>query len=220
MNIRKLFEAFGRDVLFLLLIGGMLVYMDTADFIISFKPAVSFEDMLDGTEVKAGSHVSGNVVFALDYFASESTYTKRSDGSRSGSKKSGNYYLIPTADGYIGLKSIQADVDALNKISDETFDYLNGGAEPSTVFEMEGSVQVMEDELAKYYKEYLTDMGYSDAEIEGFGTPLVIQNRNFTAIRVMFAVGVVFLFLGILIWVRRYRRESGLQRAEDLPDAM
>ena len=51
---------------------------------ISPAPAVSFQEILDGEEVKAGSHVKGDIVYVLDYFATESTYTQRSDGSRSG----------------------------------------------------------------------------------------------------------------------------------------
>ena len=97
-------------------VGATLLYLTAADFVISIKPAVSFEDMLDGKEVQVGSRVAGEVVFAMDYFASESTYTRYEDGSRSGSRKSGNYYLIPTAEGYIALKSRQADVSALDAL--------------------------------------------------------------------------------------------------------
>ena len=105
MDIRKLFGAFGKDVLILLVMGGVLLYQSAPNFLVSFKPAVSFADMLDGKEVREGMYVKGDVIYVLDYFASESTYTQRQDGSRSGSKASGNYYLIPTAEGFIGLKS-------------------------------------------------------------------------------------------------------------------
>ena len=106
MDIRRLFRCMGRGTWMLIGVGATLLYLTAADFVISIKPAVSFEDMLDGKEVKVGSRVAGEVVFAMDYFASESTYTRYEDGSRSGSRKSGNYYLIPTAEGYIALKRI------------------------------------------------------------------------------------------------------------------
>ena len=111
MNIKKLFSGLGRDVLLLFVIGGVLLYQTAGTALVSIKPAVSFEDMLDGAEVKPGTHVAGDVVYAFDYFASETSYTQRSDGSRSGDRKNGNYYLIPIANGYIGLKCRQADVD-------------------------------------------------------------------------------------------------------------
>lgn len=221
MDIKKLFGAFGKEVLILLLFGCIALYESAADMVISLKPAVSFQDMLDGREVRPGTHVKGDVIYAFDYFASQSTYTKRSDGSRSGSKKSGNYYLIPVADGYIGLKSRQADVDALNQLTEETFHFLETGEEPTTRVFMQGSVSVMEEKVAKYYREYLGEIGYTENEIELMGEPLVIQYVNFGAVQSMFAIGIVLILLALFFLRRRYKRllkGSGLPKAEDLPD--
>ncbi len=155
----------------------------------SLKPAVSFQDIIDGEEVKEGTHVAGNVVYAMDYFASESSYTKYSDGSRSGSKKkSGNYYLIPTATGYIGLKSREADVSALNDLSDETFEFISCGAEPKTEIFMQGTVKKMDNKLAGYYQDYLEELGYTQEEIDEMGQPLYIEYVSFGAVRVMFLI--------------------------------
>ncbi len=222
MKIGAIFRAFNTGVLMLVMIGGMMLYLTTGDLIVSFKPAISFEDMLDENSkgVKAGQHVEGNVKYVLDYFASESTYTKYSDGSRSGSKKSGNYYLIPTVDGYIGLKSREKDVSTLNQLTEETYTYLTTGEEPVTEFFVEGRVHKLKGNLVRYYKEYLQEFGYSDSEIEAMGEPLVIQYVSFTAVRVMFVIGIVFLALGLFLFQRRYRYEvmgSGLPKAEDLP---
>lgn len=208
MNARKLLNAFKLDVLFLFMVGGIFLYLTAGDAVVSLKPAVSFEDMLDGAAVTKGSRVEGNVIFAMDYFASESTYVKRQDGTRSTSKKSGNYYLIPTYDGYIGLKSRLADVPVLDKISDETYDYLYGGSEPSSTLFTQGSVHAMDDSLAKYYREYLQDMGYTDAEIEAFGTPLVIQYVNFKAVRIMSLAGILLVAAAVILLLFRYRRQS------------
>ncbi len=221
MDIRRLFRCMGRGTWMLIGVGATLLYLTAADFVISIKPAVSFEDMLDGKEVKVGSRVAGEVVFAMDYFASESTYTRYEDGSRSGSRKSGNYYLIPTAEGYIALKSRQADVSALDALSEETFEYMNNGPEPSTAIHMQGKVERMEGTLAGYYEEYLEELGYSEAEIDAFGEPLVIRYLNFIAVQSMFAAALLILFLDIFFLQRRYRRageDRGFKRAEDLPD--
>ncbi len=221
MDIRRLFRCMGRGTWMLIGVGATLLYLTAADFVISIKPAVSFEDMLDGKEVKVGSRVAGEVVFAMDYFASESTYTRYEDGSRSGSRKSGNYYLIPTAEGYIALKSRQADVSALDALSEETFEYMNNGPEPSTVIHMQGKVERMEGTLAGYYEEYLEELRYSEAEIDAFGEPLVIRYLNFIAVQSMFAAALLILFLDIFFLQRRYRRageDRGFKRAEDLPD--
>lgn len=207
MDIKKLISAFRMDVIILLVMGGVMLFQSAGDFVVSFKPAVSFEDMLDGKEVKAGSHVAGDVVYVVDYFATESTYTKRSDGSRSGDKANGRYYLIPTAEGYIGLKSREVDVAEMEKISEETYEYLMGGDEPTTTHYMEGSVKVMEDTLVKYFREYLTDMGYTEGEIVDMGEPLVIQYTSFTAVRVIFVIGLALVGLAVFFIWRRCTRE-------------
>lgn len=218
--MKRLFRIFGRDVLVLLMFGGVILYTSFSDFMISLKPAVSFEDMLDGEKVKEGDHVAGNVLYALDYFASQSSYTRYKDGSRSGNRKTGNYYLIPVSDGgFIGLKSREADVTALNKLSDETFENLEGGPEPVIEIFMQGAVRPMETDLAKHYNEYLESFGYTKEEIKAMGDPLVIVYVNFRAAQIMFAVGILLILLVVWILARRYKRDvegSGLPRAEDL----
>ena len=123
MDIKKFISSLSVNIFILLGMGGIMLFQSAGDFVISFKPAVSFEDMLDGKEVKAGTHVAGDVIYVIDYFASESTYTQRSDGSRSGDKANGRYYLLPTADGYIGLKSRQVDVSEMEKIAEHNVFY-------------------------------------------------------------------------------------------------
>ncbi len=223
MKIGNLIRSFNTAVLMLIFFGGMTLYMSIPDLIISFKPVVSFEELLeeDGAQLKAGGHVAGNVVYVLDYFASESSYTKRSDGSRSGSRKSGNYYLVPSSNGYFALKSRQADVETLNQLSEETFTYLTSGTEPSTEFFMEGKVELLEGNLVKYYQEYLEELGYTTEEIVELGEPLVVRFVSFTAVRVMSGIGLVLLILGLLLLRINYRREergTGLPKAEDLPE--
>ncbi len=220
--MKKFLSCFSRGTFMLLLFGIILICFSAGDTFISLKPAVSFEDMLDGKEVKTGTHVAGNVAYALDYFASETSYTKYSDGSRSGDKKSGNYYLIPTATGFIGLKSRQKDVSALDDLSDETFVYLTDGTEPQTEIFMQGTVKVMEDKLAGYYREYLEDMGYTQGEIDDMGQPLFIDYVSFGSVRAMFIIGVALVCLGFFLMWRRYKRaenrSENLKSVDDLPD--
>ncbi len=216
MNIKNLFRSIRMDIVILLMFGGILLYKTAGPLIISFKPAVSFEQMLDGKEVKAGSHIAGNVVYAMDYFASQNTYTRYSDGSRSGNRSSGNYYLIPVSTGYIGLKSRQSDVEALNALSDETFEYLESGTEPTTTIFMEGSLSPMEENIAKYYREYLGEVGYTETDIDEMGDPLLFEYVSFNAVRIMFAIGIVLIALALFLFWRRYKREcmeSGLPQA-------
>ena len=208
MNVKRLFGALSVNICILLVIGGGIMFSAGGDFIVSFKPAVSFEEMFNGAEVKAGSHVAGEVVYSLGYYAAESTYTQRSDGSRSGDKANGRYYLIPIAEGenYIGLKAREVDVSAMEKVTKETEEWILGGAEPSTKIVMQGTVEVMEGQLADFYKESLMGLGYSRSDIDDMGEPLVVQYRSFTAVRVMFGVGLGLVLLGVFFIYRVYKR--------------
>lgn len=220
--MKKFLSCFSRVIFTLLFFGIIMICVSAADTFDSLKPAISFEDLLDGAEVKEGSRVAGNVPYALDYFASETSYTQYSDGSRSGDKESGNYYLIPTADGYIGLKSRQADVSALNDLSEETFAYLTDGTEPQTEIYMQGTVKVMDDELVGYYCDYLEELGYTEDEIEAMGQPLLIDYVSFSSVRVFFILGAALILLAFFLMWRRYKRmENSLKNmksVDDLPD--
>lgn len=206
MGIKRFLEGFGKGTFFMLFFGAIMLYQVTPSFLVSLKPAISFADMLEeGTVLAPGDHVAGDVVYALDYFASESVHTEYSDGSRGGSKGSGRYYLIPTAGGFVGLKSREVDVSDLNALSEETFAYLESETEPTTKIHMEGIVQVMESDLAGYFTGYLEDMGYTEEEIDAMGEPLVIRYNNFLAVRAMFVIGAVLCLLTVFILCRRYR---------------
>lgn len=87
---------------------------------------------------------------------------------------------------------------------------------------MTGMVRPLDDpKLIKYYNEYLTDLGYTESELEELGAPLLVQTVNFTACWAMLGIGLVLLALAGLLFRRGYRIAkygSGLQRAEGLPD--
>ncbi len=96
------------------------------------------------------------------------------------------------------------------------------GTEPSTEIFVEGKAELLEGNLAGFYKEYLGELGYTEAEIQQMGEPLVVRYVNFMAVRIGFVLGLVLVLLGLLLLRAGYRREvrgSGLKRAEDLPDA-
>ena len=63
----------------------------------------------------------------------------------------------------------------------------------------------MEEQLAEYYKGYLREMDYTESEIEEMGDPLVIQFRSFTAVRVLFLIGVALVAVGVFLFIRGYR---------------
>ena len=199
--MKHIFRGINWGVIMLFAIGGMLLFQSIPEDIIALKPAISFEELLEeGTQVKAGDHVSGKVPYVFDTFASEETYTQYKDGSRSAGKASGMYYLVPTADAFIAMKGRQADVEVLDGLIEETWTYMMTGEEPAAEFSMDGKVEVLEPQLAGYFKDYLRDeLELTDDVIESLGEPLVVRYVNFTACWVMTAIGFALVLLGALI---------------------
>lgn len=205
--MKKIFSALNRVSLAILIIGIISIVSNFDHFVTYFYPAVNFQDLLDGKQVQKGSHVAGDVLYSFAPFASESTYTEYKDGTRSTSKASGNYYVIPTAEGNICLKTNQKLVEAMDKLTNETFDYLEGGSEPITRVYCEGQVIEMDDEeLLGYYHEYSLEFGYTEEEFKAMGTPLIIEYVDFQRVWIMFIGGIVFVLLGIILVIRRYKR--------------
>ncbi|WP_110955898.1 DUF6709 family protein [Anaerosinus massiliensis] len=207
--MRNLFSAVNRFTLMLLGLGVMLISMNYDALITSFQPPVSFEALLEGQEVKSGSHVAGNVVNAYPPFASETTYTEYKNGTRSEEKASGSFYVIPTANGFIGLKTNEDQVATMEQLVKETLQHSEeGAAPPTTKIFIEGQVISMEPKLVKYYKAYLKDSGFKASEIKAMGEPLVIQYTVFRNVQLMVAGGVILILIGIGLIVRRYKQLS------------
>ena len=60
--MKHIFRGINWGVIMLFAIGGMLLFQSIPEDIIALKPAISFEELLEeGTQVKAGDHVSGKV---------------------------------------------------------------------------------------------------------------------------------------------------------------
>lgn len=206
IQLKYILRALNWGVLLLFTLGAAALYKYIPEDIITLKPAISFEDMLEeGMEVKAGDHISGRVPYVLDCFASESAYTQYGNG-RTSSWDTGKYYLLPTTGSFIALKSRQSDVAALDALIDETWAYLaEDGAEPATIFSMEGKAVVLDDRPARFYREYLMDLGFTESDLDALGDPLVVERVNFVACWGMTAVGLGLLVLGSLLFRSSYR---------------
>ncbi|MEY8338587.1 DUF6709 family protein [Lachnospiraceae bacterium 62-35] len=204
----RLISSFSKAKLICLVLGLYILYMSTGEMITSIKPIKSFEDVANG-EVKPGDRVSGNVIYALDYFAAEQTW-KEGNGSRTPKKDSSYYYLIPGNDSFAALQVFVRDSDAMRALVDETYAYMfENGPEPTAEMPFTGKAVKMESEyaeLVKYFKEEITAYGYSEQEIAAMGDPILIIPRAFGAVRIMFGIGLVLVLLVVLLVVRDYRR--------------
>lgn len=202
-----------RAGLILAIIGGVLLWFALGDAIISFKPARSFDDVLEDG-LKAGDHVSGRVPYLLDYFGSLQTWTENSaNNSRTPAKTSARYYVLPAGENYAGLRVGTQNIPAAGNLVDETYGYLAGAGEPTTVLEIDARVVEMEEELVELFRDEMKEYyDYTDQELESMGTLLMVEPRAFTAVRVICGLGLAFLLLGILLLVRRWRKISAAYR--------
>lgn len=197
----------------MVLFGVVLLGFSLGDTVTSFKTAKSFDVALEDG-LQPGDHVSGQVPYLLDYFSSLQTWTEnRSNNSRTPAKTSARYYVLPAGENYAGLRVGSKDIPTAGKLVDETYGYLNGGADPSTVLEIDGRVVEMEEKLAELFREELKEYyGYTDQELEDLGAPLLVEGRAFTTIRVFCGVGLAFLLIGAVLLVRRWKRISAAIR--------
>lgn len=198
-----------RTGLILALIGIGLLCFSLGDTIISLKPARSFDEAWE-EGVKAGDHVAGQVPVLGDGFADLQTWTEnRSNNSRTPAKTSAVYYVFPAGEGVVGLRVGSKSIAAANDLVDETYGWLNGGAEPSTELVLDARVTGMDEELTDLFRGELKEYyGYTDQDLEALGAPLLIEPRAFTTIRVFCGVGAGLFLLGAALLVLRWRKVS------------
>ncbi len=199
--MKTVFESFSKGVLTVLVIGAVLAFLAAGYGIPSMKPAKDFDYLLDN-DPKEGMHIKGKVLYTYDCFASEETYTKRSDGTQSMAKTSHYYYVIPT---YSGVMALEVPADAyksMEKLLDETIDYMMGGAEPSTAIQVDGCVKKMSTEMKDLLEEYLEEAGYTQAEIADMGPLLVIkQPVSMSTMRTLFLIGIGLILIAVIWFV-------------------
>ena len=95
--------------LLLIIAAVTILQFSTSDFIVSLKPARSFDDLISG-EVSAGVHIKGEVPLLLDYFAVCVQYRSHGYGSQC---------LAQMKTMWSGISGILAEVEDPDKSSSE-----------------------------------------------------------------------------------------------------
>lgn len=213
----RLIRSFSKGPLICLLFGCVLLgtLIKEGDFPQLLLPAKDYDYVLENG-LKNGQHVKGEISYCLGSFAAKETYTQY-ENSRTAGKTTGYYYMIPVGEG--GLAAIyvrDADVDAMERLSEETYAYMSGGEEPKTRVHFEGVSVKMERNLKGLegaFRDDLKDLEYTDSEIEEMlknytaGECLVLQGpAAMSTFYVMAAISIVLILLGILLVVRNFRK--------------
>ncbi len=179
-------------------------------------PSHSYEEVLENG-LKNGQHIKGEIVYSLGSFASEESYTQYED-YRTASKTTGYYYMIPVGEGGMAAVFVRKDdLDAMDALTNETYEYLMGGDAPQTEIHFEGVAVKMDKELAGLegaFREQLEYMGYTESDIQEMlssysdGECLVLTGpADMTTAYVMIAIAFIVLLLAIFLLVRNYRKE-------------
>ena len=215
--MRKFIMSFSRGIITLLIIGIALIGMSHEAGFAALKKPVDFDYLLDN-KPETGMHVKGDVMYIYDCFASEETYTERRDGSRSGSKLTSEYYILP-AEGEYPFVVLQAPADDsgwLGKIIDETWEYLEYGTEPKTKVAVDGYIVKAEKDLKKLLDDYLLDVWeYTEAELAGADILVIKQPGGSMTTSLCFLLGGFLAIIGAVVWyVINLKREFKYENKE------
>lgn len=194
------------------------------DFPQILMPSHDYEYVLENG-LKEGQHIKGEIFYSLGSFASEESYTQYED-YRTASKTTGYYYMIPV--GESGMAAIfvrKDDLEAMDALTEETYNYLIGGEIPQTEVHFEGVAVKMEKNLKGLegaFRDQLEYMGYTDSEVEEMlaaysdGECLVLEGpADMSVMYVMMAVVFLVFLISILLIVRNYRKELAYDRMRE-----
>lgn len=189
---------------FLIVVGilGMLLSID--GFAIAVKPAMDFEALLE-LPAAPGDHIQGRILYTFGCFA-ESSVIHSEYGRKTGETRNGYYYAIPGAGGVMILQVPLRYHDAMETLTEETFEYIYGGQEPQINIQVNGSVVINRSEsLQRMLEESLAMLGYSDQEIADMGEVYIVkQDDMLTEMQNIFVGSALALAAGlILLFVRK-----------------
>lgn len=194
-----------RFGLMFLLFAGIIGFVSWEEIIISFsEPVDIYEDLpKDFNDVKA---VETELYVLMDVFASEQTTTKNRSGHIT-STDYDYYYVLPVFTEeetyYAAVKVDSEKSKPYDKLTDLTWSYLNGEVEMlgSKTIEFQGGFVKMEDDLYEYFEEWFEEEQFfeSDAEMEKYLLPLVLEPIVYENVRILTYVMVGLIVVGGLM---------------------
>ena len=123
------------------------------------------------------------------------------------------YYIIPYGEEwekYIGVRVKESKAPDLDRICDDTWEYLMGNEEitlDNTVL-VKGNVRLMDYEESKYFKEWFRDMEFTDDEIEDCVVEYVLVDDRFAddisplRLYLMCGVGIIIFLIGVWAFIK------------------
>lgn len=116
--------------------------------------------------------------------------------------------------GLLVLKSFAADSKRMNTLADETWDYMYGGAEPTTRVSVEGCVAELDPEIKEYMNEYLMEVWeYTEDELAEANILMIQQPKSLVSLISIFWLGLACVLIAVLWFVIKMIRYSKNEKA-------
>lgn len=169
-------------------------------------------------QMQTGDLVSGKVDYVLDTVAEE---YETKFGIRTSDDSTKLYYIISLPNSYAVYEtSNKEEYDTLDKICNETWDYLNsedGSAPaPTSSLMIQGEVKKMDDKVAGYFKDWFKEQAdFSDEDFEKNTEVYMISRTKFDGFQRsvytgigLAAVGAVGLIVLLVLKIKAKKQSS------------
>ena len=179
----------------LLVIGFLLLAINGGNFVTAIKPGIDIGYLMEQGGAREGMHVTGKIPYVYDCFANM--------GDIDETHVSEYYYAVPTADGMLVIGVPAGQYEAMERLKEETWQYLETGGLPQGTVAIEGQIEKAQGRLPYLLGEYMGEIGYTPEEIDALGEPLIVRYAAGTLqkARIYAPVGMILLALGILLTV-------------------
>lgn len=207
--MQSLFSTIIREIS-LYVAAGLLLWFGISMLVVSLKPG---EDIysINGNDIEKGMHITGDIDFAYDYYASQSDERQVLGITTSTVDDTGRWYIIPIyGENYDDTKMITVRVNpkdyaAMEKVVDNTWAYLYGETDTygQDVYTIDARVIKLDDELHQYYYDWY-GRGY-EAEADQYLVPYILVptvSPWISGVLVLF--GVLLLALAVISTVRLF----------------
>lgn len=188
---------------------GFFVYFSWNVIFLSFKDGVDlYGEDFNIIEHGEGGRIVADIDLSLGECVSETTeYTKN---GRKTSSSTDYYYVVPVWVGeedtyYVCVQVDQKDRSLYNKITNQTYDYLDGKDISSSYVtaSFDGTIDELDDELYDYMLEWAREgeMFDSETEMRTHMLQLYLQPINFDSSTQYIIVNIVLLAIAVLFWI-------------------
>lgn len=187
------------------IIGGMLIFVSADEAVTSFKSPVDINE-LTANELVGNLKIDTEIYSILDCFANEESWTENKDGSRTPSKTSRQYYIIPIGEEeYMALEAKPEKFKKYDEIMEDTYNYIVGdsdslGVKPEKFL---GYTKKLDEELDRYLLEWFQDTEFlnttDETEIRQYISSYMLVPTDFKASRVMLGIGIICILAVIAV---------------------